>query len=244
MTRKKLSPIWFLSNPLDPEYKEYILLDYLKSLSVNLNPQTCYSITKEVSQIVRTLNSFKSNRKIDESILKTLKKKDKADILEFNYDSLDEENKMQLMDIVESSLQVLYEYSEVCLEILEAEESKIKIFKIQSKFSVTDLTEDSGIVIIRNMITDNLSNFYFKVKVKMETSEGQKEVSIMKKIHLKNTFFSLNYEYIYHEIINEIQQGKINYSPVFYVIEIYENFDEDSDIYKLAKEKFIDQICH
>jgi hypothetical protein len=244
MMRKKISPIWFLKEPLDPEYKEYILLDYLKSLSVNLNPQTCYSITREVSQIVRTLNSFKSNRTIDESLLKTLKKEDREDIEKFDYDSLSEENQMQLMDIVESSLQILYEYSEVCLEILKEEESKIKIFRIQSKFSVTNPTENSGIVIIRNMITDKLSNFYFKVKVKMETSEGQKEVSIMKKIHLKNTFFSLNYEYIYHEILNEIQSGEINYSPIFYVVEIYENFDEDSEIYKLAKEKFIDQICY
>jgi hypothetical protein len=103
--------------------------------------------------------------------------------------------------------------------------------------------ENSGIVIIRNMITDRLSNFFFKGKIKMETAEGEREISIMKKIHLKNNLFSLNYEYIYHEIMDEIQPGDISYSPAFYVIEIYENFDEDSEIYKLAKEKFIDQIC-
>lgn len=241
--RKKMSPIWFLKEPLDPEYKEYILLDYLKNLSVKLNPKTCYSITREISQLVRILNFFKTNRKIEDSLSKNLKKEDKELLQGFNYDLMQEHEKLQIMETVESSLQILYEYSEICLEILKEEESKIKIFRIQSKFTVENPIENSGIVIIRNMITDKLSNFYFKVGVKMETAEGEKEVSIMKKIHLKNTFFSLNYEYIYHEILNEIQPGEVNYSPIFYVIEIYENFDEDSEIYKLAKEKFIDQIC-
>ena len=76
----------------------------------------------------------------------------------------------------------------------------------------------------------------------METPEGSKEISILKKIHLKNSFFSLNYEYIYHEILNEIAVDK-NYSPQFFVIEIYENFEESSEIYKMAKEKFIEFIC-
>jgi hypothetical protein len=75
----------------------------------------------------------------------------------------------------------------------------------------------------------------------METPEGDKEVSILKKIHLKNSFFSLNYEYIYHEILNEINLDT-KYSPQFYVVEIYENFEENSGIYKLAKEKFIEHI--
>jgi hypothetical protein len=75
----------------------------------------------------------------------------------------------------------------------------------------------------------------------METPEGDKEVSILKKIHLKNSFFSLNYEYIYHEILSEIKVDS-KYSPRFYVVEIYENFEENSEIYKLAKEKFIEHI--
>jgi hypothetical protein len=76
----------------------------------------------------------------------------------------------------------------------------------------------------------------------METQEGSKEISILKKIHLKNSFFSLDYEYIYHEILGEMDVNLKN-SPLFYVIEIYENFEENSEIYKLAKEKFIKHIA-
>ena len=241
--RKKLSPIWFIEEPRDPEYKEYVLLDYLKKLSKNLDTKSCYTVIKEISQIVRFLNSFKNQRKLDSALIKNISNDEKSIIEKFNYEELGEYEKIQIMEIVEESLQTLYEYSEICLDIIKEEESKIKIFRVQSKFTDPNPKDNSGIVVIRNMITDKLSNFFFKLNVKMETPDGQKEISIMKKIHLKNTFFSLNYEYIYHEIIEEIQPREVKYSPNFYVIEIYENFNEDSEIYKVAKEKFIEQIC-
>jgi hypothetical protein len=238
---KNISPIWFLKEPIDPEHKEYILLDYLKEISKELSKENCYSIMKEISKIVKVLNDFRRENKLSEYAIKLLKKEDKeyAESLSIENFSADQQETLAL--IIEESLQTLYEYSEVCLDILKEEESKIKIFRIESKFDKVDKAENSGIVIIRNMITDKLLNYFFKSKVKMETPEGDKEVSILKKIHLKNSFFSLNYEYIYHEILNEINLDT-KYSPQFYVVEIYENFEENSGIYKLAKEKFIEHI--
>lgn len=238
---KNISPIWFLKEPIDPEHKEYILLDYLKEISKELSKENCYSILKEISKIVKVLNDFRRDNKLSEYAIKLLKKEDKAYAESLSIESLSADQQETLSLIIEESLQTLYEYSEVCLDILKEEESKIKIFRIESKFDKNDGSENSGIVIIRNMITDKLLNYFFKSKVKMETPEGDKEVSILKKIHLKNSFFSLNYEYIYHEILSEIKVDS-KYSPRFYVVEIYENFEENSEIYKLAKEKFIEHI--
>jgi hypothetical protein len=238
---KSISPIWFLKDPIDPEHKEYILLDYLKEISKELSKENCYSIMKEISKIVKVLNDFRRENKLSEYAIKLLKKEDKEYGESLNIENFSAEQKETLTLIIEESLQTLYEYSEVCLDILKEEESKIKIFRIESKTDRVDKSENSGIVIIRNMITDKLLNYFFKSNVKMETPEGNKEVSILKKIHLKNSFFSLNYEYIYHEILNEINVDS-KYSPQFYVVEIYENFEENSEIYKLAKEKFIEHI--
>ena len=238
---KNISPIWFLKEPIDPEHKEYILLDYLKEISKELSKENCYSIMKEISKIVKVLNDFRRENKLSEYAIKLLKKEDKEYGESLNIENFSAEQKETLTLIIEESLQTLYEYSEVCLDILKEEESKIKIFRIESKTDRVDKSENSGIVIIRNMITDKLLNYFFKSNVKMETPEGNKEVSILKKIHLKNSFFSLNYEYIYHEILNEINVDS-KYSPQFYVVEIYENFEENSEIYKLAKEKFIEHI--
>jgi hypothetical protein len=148
-----------------------------------------------------------------------------------------------LEEIVQNSLDTLYEYSEICLEMLKEEETKIKIFKIQSKFDPPVKKNYSGILIIRNMVTDKILNYFFRAQVTMKTEDGDKEVFILKKVPIKNKFFSLNYEYIYHEILNEFSLNS-GYFPHLYVIEINENFEEESEIYKLAKERFIDAISN
>jgi hypothetical protein len=237
--KKKLTPIWFLKEPLDPEHKEYVLLDYLKFVSKELNKENCFSIIREISRIVKTLNEYKESGKID-SIKKFLKKEDLDFVEGLVIKGLTEEESEAIKTIIERSLETLYEYSEICLEILKGEESKIKIFRIQSKFEKGDENR-SGIVIIRNMVTDKIINYFFKSQVTMKTEEGDKEIYILKKIHVKNPFFSLNYEYIYHEILNDFNLDNQNL-PSLYVIEIYENFDEDSEICKIAKEKFIGVI--
>jgi hypothetical protein len=238
---KSISPIWFIREPIDPEHKEYVLLDYLKEISKGLSKENCYPIMKQISRVVKILNEFRKEKVISESVKKSLSKDDRDYIDSFIFNDLPTEQREIVDLIIEDSLETLYDYSEICLDILKEEESKIKIFRIQSKFDKEDKMINSGIVIIRNMVTDKLLNYFFKSNVRMETADGDKEVSILKKIHLKNSFFSLNYEYIYHEILNEINTDS-KYSPKFYVVEIYENFEETSEIYKLAKEKFIEHI--
>ena len=51
---KNLSTIWFIKEPIDIEHKEYVLLDYLKSISKNINSKNCYPILRAVSKIVKS----------------------------------------------------------------------------------------------------------------------------------------------------------------------------------------------
>jgi hypothetical protein len=91
------------------------------------------------------------------------------------------------------------------------------------------------------MVTDDIIAYYWQGSVTLKTTEGNKQICVLKRIHLKNKKYSMNYEFIYHEILEEFSIEK-KVSPELYVIEIYENFDENSEIYKLAKEKFIETI--
>ena len=91
------------------------------------------------------------------------------------------------------------------------------------------------------MVTDSIEAYRWQGSVILKTPDGDKEVCIMKRIPLKNRVFSINYEYIYHEILEESLQEKRK-SPDLYVIEIYENYNENSEILKMAKEKFIEKI--
>ena len=237
---KKLSPLWFVQPPYDPEHKEYILLDFLKGLRKKISPENCYSVLRILSKQVRILNEFKENKALPDLAGFKATKKEKYFLENFDVSKLNEQESKAIDEIVENSLETLYEYSEICLELLKEEEEKIKIFKIESLKEKQKTTKNSGILVVRNMISDKIIPYIWKGSVKLQTDEGDKEICLLKKVIMKNPTFSMNYEYIYHEILEEA--GIKNSSPELFVIEIYENFDEESEIYKLAKEKFIDNI--
>lgn len=237
---KKLSPIWFISPPYDPEHKEYILLDYLKQLGQEINNENCYSILRSLSKIVRDLNEFKENQQLPKPEGVKIPQRDKKLRELFSYKKLSSGDKEAIEKIIENSLETLYEYSEICLEFLKDEEEKIKIFKVDPEKAPHRKTQNSGILVIRNMVSDKIIPYIWKGAVKLRTDDGDKEICILKKVLVKNQVFSMNYEFIYHEVLQEA--GIKNSSPEFFVIEIYENFDEESEIYKLAKEKFVDSV--
>lgn len=237
---EKLSPIWFLESPLDVEHKSYVLLDFLKNKSQNLDGPSVLSSLKEISTLVKAMNSFKESRKIPGFLLAGTPK-----------ESLSEYNKIvdlpkqsdtfkEIDEVISSSLGILYEFSEICLEIIKEEEEKIKIFKLESKYDRISGLSESGVLLIRNMVTERLIPYYWKETI-MNTEGSKKDVIVMKKISLNNKKFSLSYEHIYHEILSEMGADR-NFTPAFYVVEIYENFSEKSDILKLAKDKFIETL--
>lgn len=226
---KTLSPVWFLEDPIDSEYKEYILLNFLKDRNKKIE-NVPFSVLKETSILVKALNSYKEKGFFDKSVLEYL---GISEIKDLNNKPKDE----KILKIVSESLNTLYRYSEICMEVIKDEEDKIKIFRIESG-AETDLINKSGIVIIRNMISDDIVPYFFYSRITMKTSEGEKEIYIMKKCPISNMKFSMGYPYIYHEILEEY---KIINSPFpsLYAIEIYENFNDNSEILKISKEKFL-----
>jgi hypothetical protein len=238
---EKLKPTWFLEQPLDIEHKNYVLLDYLKKKSENLEGDKVSVSLKEVSGIMKVLYSFKESGKIPEYVLEDLDTDEREDIEKILSDSgKDSKNSEDIKEIVDSSLSILYDFSEIFMEILREEQEKIKIFKIGSRYSQIQTTKESGVLLIRNMITDRIIPYYWR-ETKMTMEDQEKDVVVLKKINLRTKSFSLSYEYIYHEVLDSIGTDK-NFTPSFYVIEIYENFSEKSEIFKMAKERFIETL--
>ena len=188
---EKLNPIWFLESPLDVEHKSYVLLDFLKNKSQNLDGPSVLSTLKEISTLVKAMNSFKERKKIPESLLvgttkEALSEYDKIANLPKQSDTFKE-----IDEIISSSLSILYEFSEICLEIIKEEEEKIKIFKLESKYDRISGLSESGVLLIRNMITERLIPYYWKETI-MNTEGSKKDVIVMKKISLNNKKFSLS----------------------------------------------------
>ena len=88
---KNFNPLWFIQDPIDPEHKEYILLDYLKSLTKKLNTKTSYSVLREISRIVKVLNDFKERKSINPDTLKSMKKDDREYFQNFEFKDLDQD---------------------------------------------------------------------------------------------------------------------------------------------------------
>jgi len=238
---EKLSPIWFLEQPLDIEHKNYVLLDYLKKKSEILEGDEVLTNLKEISGIIKVLHHFKDKGELPDYILEDLDQIDKDKIEEMNSPEGElAKGKNEIKEIIDSSISILYDFSEIFMEILREEQEKIKIFKLGSRYSQSSVSKESGVLLIRNMITDRIIPYYWK-ETKMEMEGVEKEVVVMKKINLKSKSFSLSYEYIYHEVLDSIGSIK-SFTPSFYVIEIYENFSEKSEIFKMAKERFIETL--
>jgi len=236
---ENLNEIWFIKNPIDVEHKNYILLDYLKRRSQILSSQNVTELLYEITKIVKNLNLFKQNKSVND--YESLTEEDKREIKKWAKIREDDPKWEMLLSIIDSSLNILFEFSGVCFELLEEDEEKIKIFKIESRFEGPATERKNGIVLVRNMITDRIISYYFgESKMSFETED--KEIVFLKKVNIKNKTFSLSYEHIYHEVLNEFDKSK-NSAPRFYIIEIYEDFKEDSFIFKNAKKKFLNVLA-
>lgn len=234
---KHLGPVWFLEPPFDYEHKNYILLDYLKSKSESLDPEVIIESLKGISYIVRNLNSFKSNSCLPDGTIRVLNEHDRETYRNAKDLNSDDPALLELEKIIDNSLDLLYSFSEVCMRIVEEEQEKIKIFRLGTRFDKKINQKRSGILLVRNMITDEIISYYWK-ETKVESESSEKDVIVMKKINLANKYFSISYEYLYHEVLIEISSDK-GYSPILYVTEIYEDFGNKSPILKIAKERFV-----
>ena len=133
---EKLSPIWFLEQPLDIEHKNYILLNYLKKKSENLEGDEVLTNLKEISGIVKVLHHFRDKGELPDYVLESLDEDAKNTIKGMNSpDGHLTTGKAEVKEIVESSIEILYDFSEIFMEILREEQEKIKIFKLGSRYT-------------------------------------------------------------------------------------------------------------
>jgi hypothetical protein len=96
---KNISPIWLIKDPIDPEHKEYVLLDYLKSISKDLDSGNCYSTLRAVSQIIKSLNEFKDTKVINPSIIRQLKSEEKEYVKKFKFEDLEAKDLKSIIKI-------------------------------------------------------------------------------------------------------------------------------------------------
>lgn len=232
---KKLSPVWFLRSPLDSEHKNYILLDFLKSTSEDIKNKSIYSPIKKIFSLIESLEKF-STKSFSFSTGEELSPEEEGILKFYLKNPPSEEERKEIESIIRTSLKILYKYSEGAINLWKDLESRIKIYTLKSEKT----EKDKGITIFRNMSSNEIFSYWWK-KVEMKIEGESKKGIILKKVPILNNYFSMSYEFILHETLVHMGIRDASSLPCT-IIEISEDFNQSSEIFKIAKEKFIKEV--
>jgi hypothetical protein len=225
-----LESTWFLSKPFDTEHKQYILLNFLQQINKDIEREDYYPAIKNVFDLI---NELKFARHLLEEKPQLPVKSIRQDQIwkQMNQEDYTVSDKKHILHIVNEALESLYGYVEIGSILWDNIRDKIKIFNFHKELEPSN----SGILIIRNMSTDEIfCHLWSKTKI------SSQEAVIMKKIDLDNNYFSLSYEYIINEILAQTNGSTVK--PKVTVMEILDDFCSESSILKIAKDLFVKDI--
>jgi len=233
---KNFSPVWFLKSPIDTEQKHYILLAFLQEVNKEIKNNNIYSPIKRIFSLIKELDYFLKNDSLDGFKKLPLTEGDKAVIDFYSKNPISKEDREELDSIAKSALKILYKYADMGINLWKDLESRIKIYSLE----VQDPDKDHGITIFRNMSTNEVFTYWWK-RTEMRLGDQTKRGVILKNIHIPNSYYSMSYEFIMHETIVSMGLKNGGKMPCT-IIEISEDFNQNSEIFKIAKEKFIQEI--
>lgn len=232
-----LSPVWFLTYPLDPEQKTYVLLDHLKNLHKKIQGPQIREVLKQVFVIIEDLKKFKNESYITKQSQDNLSPAER-EILAFYQGKLKEEIWVSVDNIITSSLDILYRYANTGLEILQESQERVKMFEVSPPVGFKG-KPNFGILLLRNLITDEIVSYYW---AETTTKDG-KEGILMKQIKTESSvYYTMSYVWIAHEILEKTKDVERGETPRIIVCEISEDFLEDSDTVIQAKELLINKL--
>ena len=228
---KNLESTWFLQLPIDTEHKQYILLDFLQEVNEEIRRDNIYH---PIQQIFSSIKGLKLSEKILANEKLDLQKMDQEEIQIFEkfIDSkFTEEEKEELREIVDLSLDCLYKYAELGTNIWKKLEKRISVYNLTPEKKNSDL----GILLVRNLATDEIYSYWWS-----RYSNASSFGIMMKRVRISNNFFSISYDHLVNEILVTVGVQAPNSKVT--VIEIQDDFNEESNILKIAKELFIKDL--
>lgn len=229
---KDIKVTWFLNQPIDSEHKQYLLLDFLKSVNKEIEKDNIYYPIKKIFTMIKDLRVMEVVLDGKEFSVETLGKRERIIVEEYLSLNLSDEEKVELKEIVEVALGCLYRYAELGANLWKNVEKRITTFN----FSGEAQSKDFGVLILRNMASDEVHTYWWSRYTSPVSSDG----ILMKKVNLLNSFFSLSYEFLVHEIMQNLGMKVLN--PQVTIMEISEDFNRDSNVLKVAKELFIREM--
>ena len=229
---KDIKVTWFLDQPIDSEHKQYILLDFLKSVNKEIEKDNIYYPIKKIFTLIKDLRVMDLILDGKALAAEEMGKREKIIFDSYKELNLSEEENIELKEIAEVSLGCLYRYAELGTNLWKNVEKRINTFS----FAGENQSNDFGILILRNMASDEVHTYWWSRYKSAITASG----ILMKRVNLLNSYFSLSYEFIVHEMMQNLGMKALN--PQVTVMEISEDFNVESNVLKVAKELFIREM--
>lgn len=229
---KDIKVTWFLDQPIDSEHKQYILLDFLKSVNKEIEKDNIYYPIKKIFTLIKDLRVMDLILDGKSLAPEETGKREKIIFDSYKELNLSEEENVELKEIVEVSLGCLYRYAELGTNLWKNVEKRINTFS----FVGENQSNDFGILILRNMASDEVHTYWWSRYKSTITSSG----ILMKRVNLLNSYFSLSYEFTVHEMMQNLGMQALNSQVT--VMEISEDFNAESNVLKVAKELFIREM--
>ena len=186
--------------------------------------------------MIKDLDYFHKNGNMDGHKELFISEEDEMLLSYYKENEMDEAVKEEVRIILENSLKVLYKYADMGINLWKKMEERIKMYNLD----VPESSQESGITIFRNMSTDEVFPYWWK-KTGIKIGEEVRRGVVLKGISILNSKYSMSYEFILHESLISLGIQDGTKFPCT-IIEISEDFDKSSEIFKIAKERFIQEI--
>lgn len=230
-----MRPYWFLEDPIDLEYKYYVLMAYLMRVKENFNKPGFERYFKNLLSIRKDLESFIKNTEFSQKTLAKMTDEDKNhfyNMLDKNLDSIEE-----IEEIAKNSVVTIDDFIEKNNEFYEKYNSLVDVESYCAKYNLWD----QGFLIIRKNGEENMRIFTWFFSI-VKISQKENVALLMTELldPLCETTKDINK--IRKFLKSNIKDFSTQYDCVL-VAEICDDIDMEIGT-ELSKEKSIDMIMN
>jgi hypothetical protein len=231
----EMRPYWFLEDPIDLEYKYYVLMAYLMRVKENFNKPGFERYFKNLLSIRKDLESFIKNTEFSQKTLAKMTDEDKNhfyNMLDKNLDSIEE-----IEEIAKNSVVTIDDFIEKNNEFYEKYNSLVDVESYCAKYNLWD----QGFLIIRKNGEENMRIFTWFFSI-VKISQKENVALLMTELldPLCETTKDINK--IRKFLKSNIKDFSTQYDCVL-VAEICDDIDMEIGT-ELSKEKSIDMIMN
>jgi hypothetical protein len=217
---KTLSPDWFCTNPIDQEYKKYILLDYIKNVKGFFEEQKLYPPLSEIVYHIKNLETWNKKREFYKGQLKGLD----FEKMTLIYDTPEESKEMlEINRIVDYSIKEMNNVFKYGKNIWNDIEQSL----IWNIIGIVPLYKEEGYILLKLDKTINI--YQYNTKRLIDSEEN---------------FIAINFDYIGQEKFtlksfigikeNLIKKGNLP-NPLTISVECVNNYPIDESILPIIK---------